>query len=1073
MPRRRSLTHLPCHCVVALLTVALLHLSACRTPRDAPPAGETSPGRREAAPEVAGGVSGGNEEIELSEEALGERTFTGRAHTYRFKLEQGQSVHLRVDQLGVDVVCELTDPDGESVIVADGLMGAWGAEDVFWLAERTGVYRLRVHGSPAASGRYELDVLRMDRGGRDAPEKARAAQLFDSAERLRRTGRSALESLALYEESLVLWQQLGEQARQAETLYRLGYLHTQRNEHRTAAEHYERAWRLFEAAGDSRSQASALNQLGRARFVLGETEAAIGHYQQSLELRVALADPLALAFSFNNLGLAHVALAEYQSALSSYAEALERYREAGARHHEGRLLHDRGKCYLYLGQFHQALDDLNRALAIHEELGKQTDVARALNGLGLVYEAQARYSRQEEDVQDERAYLAQALGFLERARGIYADTGDRRLQATTLIILGRVHGWLGDEGRALESFSLALPMVRDLGDRLREALILYDKGSLLLSRGQARRALEYLRAALPLSAQAGGQLRVDVLAKIAFAERAEGHLGSARRFIEEALEECEELRLKPVSHALRSSFFALRQNFYDFYVDLLMEFHRRSPEGGYDALALAASERARARSQLEALIESGADLRRGADDRLLVDERRLAKQINDVELRRLRLLDDPLASGQLAAAGRELRALLRRYEQVRSEIHLSNPRYSALARPRLLRAKEIRQLLDEDSLLLHYKLGGERSYVWALTRDRLASFELPGRERLERLARRSYDLLVLGHRRESRMPTHRVLAALSRTLLEPVADLLPGRRLLITAEGALEYVPFAALPRPVTARGKGVVPTGAAPVQPMAASCEITYIPSASTMAELRRQLVRRKSAEGMLAVVADPVFRHHDPRYRSGSTTGTGAERRTAGPSGGFERLVHSEQEALSILALVPPEQRFQALGFAANRDTIASGVLAGFQRVHFATHGYVDAEQPSLSRLVLSLIDEAGRPRDGFLFAHEIYDLHLPAELVVLSACRTALGNEVRGEGLVGLTQAFLYAGAARVLVSLWPVNDLATAELMARFYRHLLEEKRRPAEALSLAQLSVAREKRWHAPYYWAAFVLRGDL
>jgi CHAT domain-containing protein len=150
----------------------------------------------------------------------------------------------------------------------------------------------------------------------------------------------------------------------------------------------------------------------------------------------------------------------------------------------------------------------------------------------------------------------------------------------------------------------------------------------------------------------------------------------------------------------------------------------------------------------------------------------------------------------------------------------------------------------------------------------------------------------------------------------------------------------------------------------------------------------------------------------------------------------------------------------------------LSRFRYIHFATHGLLNSAQPELSGLVFSLVDETGQPQDGFLRLHEVFNLKLNAEVVVLSACQTALGKEVRGEGLIGLTRGFMYAGAPRVLASLWPVDDLATAELMKRFYRGLLKDNARPAAALRAAQLEIAKQKRWAAPFYWAGFVMQGE-
>ena len=190
------------------------------------------------------------------------------------------------------------------------------------------------------------------------------------------------------------------------------------------------------------------------------------------------------------------------------------------------------------------------------------------------------------------------------------------------------------------------------------------------------------------------------------------------------------------------------------------------------------------------------------------------------------------------------------------------------------------------------------------------------------------------------------------------------------------------------------------------------------------------------------------------------------------FERLPGSRLEAESIAALAPPGQSMVALDFDASRALALGDRLSRYRAVHFATHGVIDAEHPALSGLALSMVDREGRPQEGFLHLHDIYNLRLNADLVVLSGCRTALGQEVRGEGLIGLTRGFLYAGAPRVVASLWRVEDQATAALMTRFYRGLWVEGLRPAAALRAAQLSLRQERRWRDPYYWAGFILEGD-
>ena len=181
---------------------------------------------------------------------------------------------------------------------------------------------------------------------------------------------------------------------------------------------------------------------------------------------------------------------------------------------------------------------------------------------------------------------------------------------------------------------------------------------------------------------------------------------------------------------------------------------------------------------------------------------------------------------------------------------------------------------------------------------------------------------------------------------------------------------------------------------------------------------------------------------------------------------------EADQILAVAPAGANLKALDFNANRSIATGGELSKYRYVHFATHGYLDTSRANLSAIVLSLFDEQGKPQDGFLRTHDIYNLKLPAELVVLSACETGLGKDVTGEGLEGLTRGFMYAGARRVIVSLWNVNDKATAALMQRLYAGMLRSGKTPAEALRAAQIEMLRTRQWQSPYFWAPFVMQGE-
>src|SRR5512145_1639450 len=280
-------------------------------------------------------------------------------------------------------------------------------------------------------------------------------------------------------------------------------------------------------------------------------------------------------------------------------------------------------------------------------------------------------------------------------------------------------------------------------------------------------------------------------------------------------------------------------------------------------------------------------------------------------------------------------------------------------------------------------------------------------------------------------------------------------------------------------QGKSPLPTPHSPLPtPLIVKHEVVHLPSASALAVLRRELAGRQPAAKAVAVLADPVFSSDDARVKPGAKAQSGNEapsdltRAVSDVRGELRRLLMTRDEAETIMSVTPRNDGLAALDFRANRATATGNELSDYRIVHFATHGLLNSEHPELSGLVLSLVDEQGQPQDGFLRMHEIFNLRLPAELVVLSACQTGLGKKLDGEGLVGLTRGFMYAGAARVVASLWEVNDVATAELMKRFYRRMLQDGMRPAAALRAAQIEMWKKPQWQSPFYWGAFVIQGE-
>jgi CHAT domain-containing protein len=467
----------------------------------------------------------------------------------------------------------------------------------------------------------------------------------------------------------------------------------------------------------------------------------------------------------------------------------------------------------------------------------------------------------------------------------------------------------------------------------------------------------------------------------------------------------------------------------------------------------------------------------------------LQQRLNAKAAAQVSLLNRKHTPEQADAAAKEIDAITDGYAEVQAQIRARSPRYAALTQPQPLGLTEIQQqALDEDTLLLEYALGEKRSYLWLVSQRSIDSYELPPRAEIESATRRVYELLTVRPKRGT-PPDPQFIAqakALSGMLLGPAAAQLGAKRLVVVAPGALSYLPFAALPAPEDKKR----PVG--DYEPLIVKHEVVSIPSASVLSIIRRETAGRQRAAKSVAVLADPIFEEDDPRLdeaKNGNSSGKQPATRGADAelselarairtmnfpdaSAGFTRLPFSRYEAEGVFALTPKGTGLKATDFNASRDLAKSRELSQYRIVHFATHGLLNSERPELSGLVLSLIDREGKPQDGFLRLHEIYNLQLNADLVALSACETGLGKEIKGEGLIGLTRGFMYAGAPRVVASLWNVDDLATAELMKLFYQRMLKDGQPAGAALRAAQLELSRQKRWASPYYWAGFVLHGE-
>lgn len=458
----------------------------------------------------------------------------------------------------------------------------------------------------------------------------------------------------------------------------------------------------------------------------------------------------------------------------------------------------------------------------------------------------------------------------------------------------------------------------------------------------------------------------------------------------------------------------------------------------------------------------------------------------------------------------ELTQLQTEYDSIENSIRAASPKYASLTLPQPLTLAEVQQqVLDDKTALVEYNLGAKDSYMWAVTQSGVSLYKLPARASIDQQA---IDLRTQMIPEKLRTPIAGINTAptrglglasgqaagnaggfatasnnLYKTIMEPAASVIGDKRVLVIADGALNYIPFEAL---VTAGGG----TDYAALPYLVMKNEIIYAPSASVVSVIRKQSAAKPTSKNVL-LVADPVFNSNDPRSKgaAGATTG-GADTRglglssaltdvagtppaqnTGAPAQGLmlARLNGTRTEAEQIAAITKQNGGMAEtwLDLNANEANVQSKDLKNYRVVHVATHGLLNAERPQFTGLVLSLV--GNKQGDGFLRTDEIFNLKLGAPLVMLSACETGLGKEKRGEGVIGLTRAFMYAGAPTVGVSLWSVSDNSTAQLMTDFYKRMLTgQGMPPGAAMRAAQQNMIAGKKYAAPFYWAPFVLVGE-
>lgn len=836
-------------------------------------------------------------------------------------------------------------------------------------------------------------------------------------------------SLALRtaKESLELWRSIDNKRGMARTLVALGYYQMAQNLLVQSTESFEMALKLWRELKVPHEEAEALINLGFLEYRYGLWQASLSFYTQAQALIDEEAEPYMMGQILAGLAEAFIESGLPEIGLDRYRESLEFYRLARDSQAEFSIEWGIGRTHYLLGHYSEALAILNATRSKAESIGEFTLMAHCDDFLGRTYYA----------MNDTAAALDHFQAALER----FTEAKNAMEAARTRALMGQIYERQGNLRKAMERYQTALAAFRNLSDQVNESATLYALGTLELK---------------------------------------QGNVNAAEKYLHESIQVTEKMRRVSTSVDLTAAFSARVHERYEKYIDCLMRKYSESPSLSLAVQAFETSELVRARSLTELLHATQTNLFPGLDPQLGLQEKQLRQSLQINENARVTLLSGKYKKQQLETLEQKHRELETQYQTTIGTIRALNPNYERVIRPRAWALRQIQEqvVADDQTVLLEFSLGSEKSYAWVVTRSNLKSFELASKNSINEAATKVYDLLALEPGAETEKKLLEASRELSQLVLSPLAAELNKPRVIIVADGILNYIPFQILPLPSTND------------EILVARHEIINAPSASTLGELQIEASQRQPATKVLAAFGDPKFSENvqrtepnssgvplvaanteqDTRWRS-ALRDIELNRDSFDPSV-VRELFYAKRELDNLRDVVAGEDALVVSQYDATRERFLGADLTQYAMLHFATHGYLDPKRPENSGFVLSTVDRDGKKLDGFVGLREIYELRAPVALVVLSACQTALGKDVRGEGLVGLTRGFMYAGASSVVASLWKVDDEATAELMKLFYTNLLQRGMKPAAALQAAQNSIRSEPRWRSPHYWAGFTLQGQ-
>lgn len=838
---------------------------------------------------------------------------------------------------------------------------------------------------------------------------------------------------------------------EAQSLLTLSDLQNRFN-HTTALLTAQDALALWKHGNDKEGLARAYDQVGTYYLAQSLVSEAVENFTHALELWRGLNDRRQQAATLISLSFAEHRKADWQACIRYLSEAYPLLNERDEPMQMGRIASAMGAAFIENGSPEMSVVQYQRALEYYQQTKDPDAISYAYLGIGRAYLFAG-------DLVQARSHLQQALEVVNQ---------DSVATALVLEYLGRVHIESGEYAEALKHLQSALTMYTEANNPKEAARVLGLLGQASERQGMVSRARTYYEEALKTFVRLTDRVNQAALYyALGEMDMKQRDYEAANAHLRQSIAVTEDMRRVATSKDLMTAFSATVQERYEAYVDCLMKQHEKQPAGQFATVAFETSELGRARTLSDLLLAAQTQLVSGVDPKLAERQRALRQTLRLREDDRINLLAGNNTQEKLKAFEEETARIEAEYKKINDTIRSRFPSYDELNRPTAWDLREIqKQVLDgDDVVLLEYSLGPENSYAWTITQNEFKSYKLASQREINEAVRRLYSLLSKSPETGVENEIARATAELSRLVVTPVASSLNKQRIIVVADGALNYIPFQLLLNPSTN-------------EPLIAKYEVINAPSASILGQLRQEKEYRPRHTRTLAAFGDPVFASNYAQYKNSTPSNVVAAARevelnadSSDPST-IQPLNYTKFELKNLSDIAGPSSLI-ARGFAASREMLTSTDLSKYAILHFATHGRLDPKSPERSGFYLSTIDSAGHHQDGFFRMQDVYRLRVPVDLVVLSACRTALGKDVRGEGLIGLTRGFMYAGASSVVASLWNVDDEATAELMKHFYANMLQKGLRPAEALRAAQNTLRQNPQWQSPHFWAGFTLQGEF